>query len=163
MRRRSVSRTRAAGSRSQNDRAFWTCSIVSWASWTDLGLRQLLAPTSGSPSRSAARTLRPALSHPAQRRIGVAPALDELQPLGPMARHLPPDRLDRRLDLPGLAEERGDALDPAQQDASDPRRSSSRTLLVPIGSAIQGSCLGGARRRASPARPGTARSAGRAW
>ena len=29
-----------------------------------------------------------------KRRVGVAPAFDELEPLGPMGRHLPPDRLD---------------------------------------------------------------------
>ena len=79
-------------------------------------------------------------------RVGVAPALDELEPLGPMGRHLPSDRLERHLDLLGIREQRGDPLDPRQQSVGLPSKLLPARSVFPSGRRSSGHRPGWSRR-----------------
>ena len=107
---------RAAGSRSQNERAFCTCSIVVWASWTQAwAALSFCAACFGIAVAKGREDLGLGRLALGKGRVGVAAALDELEPLGPMGRHLLPDRFERGLDLLRIREERRHPLDPAEQ------------------------------------------------
>ncbi len=110
-------------------------------SWTGLpGSRPGPRSASGRPHRDRRRegprgSPPGTIHHRARAVIGVAPALEKLEPLCPMRRDLLPDRFERDLRL-ALASTQSDATRSIRPSRlSDFARRSSRTFCIPSGSA----------------------------